>query len=181
MLNISGVGVWYSGNSIPETQVPIILSVFISHIHYLLCAECLLRFFMHHFPFFFCPSLWHVELPWPETAETWNLNHWTTREVPLFHFLKQKILWDKYYYYSHYVSEERNGGLKSFDHGITVNKWQWFSRWVVSNSCDPMDCSLPGSSVHAIFQASVLEYGCHFLQINGRAKFNFVLDFHVTF
>ena len=26
--------------------------------------------------------------------------------------------------------------------------------------CDPMDCSLPGSSVHGIFQARV---GCHFL------------------
>ena len=26
--------------------------------------------------------------------------------------------------------------------------------------CDPMDCSLPGSSVHGIFQAGVLE--CHF-------------------
>ena len=24
--------------------------------------------------------------------------------------------------------------------------------------CDPMDCSLPGSSVHGIFQAIVLEY-----------------------
>ena len=25
--------------------------------------------------------------------------------------------------------------------------------------CDPTDCSLPGSSVHGIFQASVLEWG----------------------
>ena len=29
--------------------------------------------------------------------------------------------------------------------------------------CDPMDCSLPGSSVHGIFQARVLELGCHCL------------------
>ena len=29
----------------------------------------------------------------------------------------------------------------------------------MSNSCDPMDCSLPGSSVHGIFQARVLEWG----------------------
>ena len=28
---------------------------------------------------------------------------------------------------------------------------------------DPMDCSLPGSSVHGIFQARVLEWGCHCL------------------
>ena len=25
--------------------------------------------------------------------------------------------------------------------------------------CDPMDCSLPGSSIHGIFQAKVLEWG----------------------
>ena len=33
----------------------------------------------------------------------------------------------------------------------------------VTQSCptfrDPMDCSLPGSSVHGIFQATVLEWG----------------------
>ena len=28
---------------------------------------------------------------------------------------------------------------------------------------DPMDCGLPGFSVHGIFQARVLEVGCHFL------------------
>ena len=27
--------------------------------------------------------------------------------------------------------------------------------------CDPMDCSLPGSSVHGIFQARVLEWGAY--------------------
>ena len=26
--------------------------------------------------------------------------------------------------------------------------------------CDPMDCSLPGSSIHGIFQARVLEWRC---------------------
>ena len=29
--------------------------------------------------------------------------------------------------------------------------------------CDPMDCSPPGSSVHGIFQAGMLESVCHFL------------------
>ena len=37
-------------------------------------------------------------------------------------------------------------------------KWKW-SCSVVSDSSDPMDCSLPGSSVHGIFQAKVLEWG----------------------
>jgi len=35
------------------------------------------------------------------------------------------------------------------------------SHSVVSNSCDPLDCSLPDSSVHGILQARIL--GCHFL------------------
>ena len=36
-------------------------------------------------------------------------------------------------------------------------KWKW-SRSVMSDSSDPMDCSLPGSSIHGIFQAKVLEW-----------------------
>ena len=28
-----------------------------------------------------------------------------------------------------------------------------------STLCDPMDCSLPGSSIHGILQARVLEWG----------------------
>ena len=34
----------------------------------------------------------------------------------------------------------------------------WFSHYVVSDSCDPMDCSLPGSSIHGILQARILEW-----------------------
>ena len=33
----------------------------------------------------------------------------------------------------------------------------------VPTSCDPMDCSPPGSSVHGIFQARVLEWVAIFL------------------
>ena len=36
--------------------------------------------------------------------------------------------------------------------------WWWFSHQVVSDSCDPMDCSPPGSSVHGILQARILEW-----------------------
>ena len=35
--------------------------------------------------------------------------------------------------------------------------WWWFARSVVSYSCDLLDCSLPGSSVHGNFQARTLE------------------------
>ena len=41
----------------------------------------------------------------------------------------------------------------------------------VAQSCptlsDPMDCSLPGSSVHGIFQAGVLEWGAIAFSILG--------------
>ena len=33
-----------------------------------------------------------------------------------------------------------------------------FSPSVMSDSCDCMDCSLPGSSVHGILQARILEW-----------------------
>ena len=35
-------------------------------------------------------------------------------------------------------------------------QWKWTSRLTL---CDPMDCSLPGSSVHAILQARILLQG----------------------
>ena len=41
-------------------------------------------------------------------------------------------------------------------HESEKGKW---SRSVVSDSSDRMDCSLPGSSIHGIFQARVLEWG----------------------
>ena len=40
---------------------------------------------------------------------------------------------------------------------LTHWKWKW-SRSVVSNFCNPMDCSLPGSYIYGIFQARVLEW-----------------------
>ena len=36
--------------------------------------------------------------------------------------------------------------------------WWWFSHQVMSNSCDPMDCSLPVSSVCGISQARILKW-----------------------
>ena len=34
----------------------------------------------------------------------------------------------------------------------------WFSRQVISNSCNPVNWSLPGSSVHGVLQARILEW-----------------------
>ena len=36
--------------------------------------------------------------------------------------------------------------------------WWWFSCYVMFDSCDPMNCSLPGSSVPGILQARILEW-----------------------
>ena len=41
---------------------------------------------------------------------------------------------------------------------LLFRRWWWFSCSVMSYSCDPMDCSLPGSSVHGISQARILEW-----------------------
>ena len=59
----------------------------------------------------------------------------------------------------------------------------------VAQSCltlqDPMDCSLPGSSVHAIFEARVLEWGaiafsvkivCIMLQFKDALFFNSAIN-----
>ena len=44
---------------------------------------------------------------------------------------------------------------------ICYEKWKW-SCLVVSD-CDPMDCSLPGFSIHGIFPGKRTRVGCHFL------------------
>ena len=44
-----------------------------------------------------------------------------------------------------------------------VTQLWWFSREVVSDSCNPMDYSPPGSSVRGILQARILVGDCHFL------------------
>ena len=50
-----------------------------------------------------------------------------------------------------------------------------------STLSDPMDCSLPGSSIHGIFQARVLEWGAIvFLPLAKRQKFFSHLPFQVT-
>ena len=40
---------------------------------------------------------------------------------------------------------------------------RWLSHSVVSDSCDPMDCSPPGSSVHGHSPGKTIGAGCYFL------------------
>ena len=51
--------------------------------------------------------------------------------------------------------------------GKSPDRTKWLfhalSRSVVSDSLEPMDLSLPGSSIHGIFQTRILELGYHSL------------------
>ena len=51
----------------------------------------------------------------------------------------------------------------------------------VAQSClilsDPMDCSLPGSSIHGIFQAGVLEWGA--IAFSGSLFTNKILNYKI--
>ena len=55
----------------------------------------------------------------------------------------------------------------------------------VAQSCptlsDPMDCSLPGSSVHGIFQARVLEWGAIAFSMQKRTYGEFYLEISFTY
>ena len=49
--------------------------------------------------------------------------------------------------------------------------WWWFSCYVMFDSCDPMNCSLPGSSVPGILQARILEWvAISFSSISSRPR-----------
>ena len=54
--------------------------------------------------------------------------------------------------------QEHWSGLPFLSPMQESEKWKWRCS-VVSDFPDPMDCSPPGSSVHGIFQARVLEWG----------------------
>ena len=43
--------------------------------------------------------------------------------------------------------------------------------------CDPMDCSLPGSSIHGIFQARVLEWGA--IAFSGNSPYSSAIPAHI--
>ena len=66
---------------------------------------------------------------------------------------------------THIIAQGSLQGRKSKREGVHV----WIKKVKVSGAqpcpalCNPMDCSLPGSSVHGILQARTLEQVCHSL------------------
>ena len=57
-----------------------------------------------------------------------------------------------------FSSQEHWSGLPFPSSMHESEKWNWITQLCPTLS-DPMDCSLPGSSIHGVFQARVLEWG----------------------
>ena len=79
-------------------------------------------------------------------------------------------------------SPERHTQMRSIY--LWQRKWKW-SRSVVSNSLQPLDGSLPGSAIHGIFQARILEWAAIFFsrgssQPRDRTQVSCVADWHFT-
>ena len=63
----------------------------------------------------------------------------------------------------HVVQKSGNISMAAPTGGSWTDLFTWFAAAAKSlqscpTLCDPMDCSLPGSSIHGIFQARVLEW-----------------------
>ena len=95
----------------------------------------------------------------------WQYQKWacsllmTVRSIAIFRliFLLQKD------HVSHYSSNSSFAFLFRMYSGCLQRSWVWgFAGSEVTQSCptlcDPMDCSLPGSSIYGIFQAGILEW-----------------------
>ena len=54
--------------------------------------------------------------------------------------------------------KNRFGMMKKIKYFLMRFWWWWFSHWVISDTYDPKDCSLPGSSVHGISQTRITEW-----------------------
>ena len=91
-------------------------------------------------------------LLWPTLCSRWSLAQ-SSQGYPLTPRMKTKVLTTVYEIRCHLASSV---SLTSFM-AESERTWKW-SRSVVSDSLRPMDCSPPGSSVHGIFQAWILEW-----------------------
>ena len=103
--------------------------------------------FVSHFPYFFT-CLFRISSFnfYPNTKLLW---HWFIQ--------KPQVICGVWNNSSTYILTEKNK-----DEFLWSDvKW---SRSIVSDSLRPLDCSLWGSSIHGIFQARVLEWGCQLNQ-----------------
>ena len=82
----------------------------------------------------------------------WILYHWATWEA-----LPTSLIYS-------FSSESHTFSPKSFSVFYSFENWIYiclcYAKWLqpCTTLCDPMDCSLPGSSVHGILQARILQW-----------------------
>ena len=66
---------------------------------------------------------------------------------------KCHFIWSK----SNYISW-KNKNCQQRRGDCPASWWWWFSHELMSSSCNPMDCSQSGSSIHKIFQERILRW-----------------------
>ena len=106
------------------------------------------------------------------------VEHGIFRMVNLFCIIKQLLLLSRF---SPWDSPGKNTGVGCH---FLLQCIKVKSEREVAQSCfsDPMDCSLPGSSVHGIFQARVLEWGAiAFSIIRYMFKSTYVCQTHIMY
>ena len=94
---------------------------------------------------------WCVEVH--GVTKSWTqLSDWTEIPSLFWHSLSNT--------FSSVIYENMFSYFLPFRHVSTpiASLWRWFSYSVISDSYDPMDCSLPGSSVHGFLQARILKW-----------------------
>ena len=97
-------------------------------------------------------------------VEAQSLHHWTTSEVPVFwflmytivrYFLKYGIL--RWRCQIHHLNFSRGSGIVNVRVVLPFVCLRAKSLQSCPTLLDPMDCSLPGSTLHGIFQSYILE------------------------
>ena len=110
--------------------------------------------------------------PTPLGLAACSLNYWTAREV------QTGVHSGRMVELTHFITKHPSGVSSFIRTKMGLITWlqqslESESESEVAQSCltlrDPMDCSLPGSSVHGIFQARVLEWVAIAFS-NGRAQ-----------
>ena len=106
--------------------------------------------------------------PAPPALEAWSLNHWTAMEVPIPWFLVHTIHWVNFCLLQDFLLSETKLSIlfwrqiTSIFHPLFWGQMLLYCCSQIAKLCltlcDPMDCSLPGFSVHGILQARRLEW-----------------------
>ena len=92
---------------------------------------------------------WFKKVSWKK----WDLCcAWQDFSEQIMNSFFYKIHYDSFYYNFHFTDSP-----SKIEGSFKKGKWSEVAQSCLT-LCDPMDCSLPGSSVHGIFQARVLEW-----------------------